>query len=665
MNEIKFNPQSGSNDKKVEVTGFCNPGLDFEQDYNVTTGDGSITRNVKIVHEGKREVFAISNNAIPQGENYFLAGFDKNSMSPDAAIKAKTEGMPRWDFYLIDTTRNTGMKSKPVGKLRKTNLLRFEDGSFAPTVGITEAQRAECDVDLYLSADGTQKYCNAGQFDAAAFYASHGMNHKLYKADGTEVRILRPWETTETKYTIGLACAQDLTLVDNDDRNGYLIRGVIVGQEPEDSIYGDKKRFPVLPPTAISPGPVCTIGNKTRSFFYDYEGEKNCVSSPGIKGYVKTWVNMKKTFPRVNDMQAYNNAKFARANNADPNLPYPFSEGGFFALNTYVSYLEMKYGTRYMHDAVKWGSGISSNNGIANDSQLNQMGGVKARKKGDTTWSYFTWSRDMTTFMNIDTNVINERYASAIFNFLYPKEQCMESQMAASYAEEMHILPGEEFEFYGGTYWYRNAVGDTDTEMNKVVYKRITDTYTFPDKDGNENKYEYEAVLRMSLYEGANLSGDIWRYWQGGYEMIGICMQKQEVSRYNNSVFAYLEPDQTKWLAPQISTISVAGDQFFPFEDKYQYLGRSLANNQYSKKRLALSGITAEPGGGLNSGESFYSYLYNYWGNTVGNKYRMAARFAGHASYGLCSSRPLDAALAVSIATRHSAGSAQTLLDVS
>ena len=56
----------------------------------------------------------------------------------------------KYDFYLLDTTDNTRQTTKPVGKLMRNNLLRFADGSFAPTIGITEAQRAECDVELYL-----------------------------------------------------------------------------------------------------------------------------------------------------------------------------------------------------------------------------------------------------------------------------------------------------------------------------------------------------------------------------------------------------------------------------------------------------------------------------------------------------------------------------------
>ena len=89
---------------------------------------------------------------------------------------------------------------RPVGKLRKNNLLRFENGDFAPTVGITEEMRAECDVELYLDNGHKNKYCDAGAFDAKAFMKSMALVKKLYNASGSEVRILRPWETTSKNY---------------------------------------------------------------------------------------------------------------------------------------------------------------------------------------------------------------------------------------------------------------------------------------------------------------------------------------------------------------------------------------------------------------------------------------------------------------------------------
>lgn len=53
---------------------------------------------------------------------------------------------------MLDTTDNANKTTLPVGKLKRNNLLRFEDGSFAPTVGITEDMRAECDVASFGSS---------------------------------------------------------------------------------------------------------------------------------------------------------------------------------------------------------------------------------------------------------------------------------------------------------------------------------------------------------------------------------------------------------------------------------------------------------------------------------------------------------------------------------
>ena len=137
--------------------------------------------------------------------SYCVGSWIANDLSPEVhEVIGDTSYLTEWNFYLIDTTDNISTTTKPIGKLKRNNLLRFEDGTFAPTVGITEEMRAECDVELYLDSTHSQKYCNAGQFNAEEFYNTYGMTQKLYNASGVEVRILRPWETTETKYTIGM-----------------------------------------------------------------------------------------------------------------------------------------------------------------------------------------------------------------------------------------------------------------------------------------------------------------------------------------------------------------------------------------------------------------------------------------------------------------------------
>lgn len=152
-----------------------------------------------------------------------------------------------------------------------------------------------------------------------------------------------------------------------------------------------RQTCPVLPPTALSPGPVCTVDSKARSFFFLYEGETNCKSGAGVGNACTMFLNGR-TYPRSNDVNQINIAKYSRANNVDPESSYPFSEGGFLTLNAYIIYLEMLYGTKYLVNPDTFGSGISSNNGIGNDVNYRKCGGVKYRKKGEESWLYGAWA---------------------------------------------------------------------------------------------------------------------------------------------------------------------------------------------------------------------------------------------------------------------------------
>ncbi len=231
--------------------------------------------------------------------DYGVASWSEDDLAPECTgFFGSWEFLNKWNVYLLDTTDNAGETTTPVGKLMRNNLFRFEDGSFAPTVGITEEMRAECDVELYLDEAHQQKYCDAGAFNAETFYNEHGMA-KLYNVEGIEVRVLRPWETTETKYTIGIGRDDTVYLLDSlKGKSGRVWKGLFAKPTVWDGI--DVSDYP-LPPTAMSPSPVCTIGDKPRSFFYLYEGEKNCQSSAG-QNNLCTMFQVGRTYPRVSDM---------------------------------------------------------------------------------------------------------------------------------------------------------------------------------------------------------------------------------------------------------------------------------------------------------------------------------------------------------------------------
>ena len=592
-------------------------------------------------------------------DNYGVASWSEDDLAPECTgFFGSWEFLNKWNVYLLDTTDNAGETTTPVGKLMRNNLFRFEDGSFAPTVGITEEMRSECDVELYLDEAHQQKYCDAGAFNAETFYNEHGMA-KLYNAEGVEVRVLRPWETTETKYTIGIGRDDTVYLLDSlKGKSGRIWKGLFATPTVWDGI--DISDY-ALPPTAMSPSPVCTIDTKPRSFFFLYEGETNCRSSEG-QNNLCTMFQVGRTYPRTNDMNQVTNMQRARSMNADTSRSYPFSEGGFHALNTYVTAQEVLYGTKYLHKNTFFGSGISSNDTCNNESTWKQNGGVRYKLSSSGTWKYATWNTQGDIYYTADDH--KRTSFSVMLNSEYPKEQCMESQMAVSYACEIGIQPGVEFEFYGGTYWYENvpnASGLSEGGMNVRVFKRMSTTFNAYDSAGAEQSWDVEVILRMSLVGGMNLSGDIFAYWGGGSENVGTYEIDTNTSNIGNPVDLYIEPDQKKWHNETV--VSKADKGVFDFESRYRKLGTyTNLGNSYVLKREPYSCWKTENGGSISTGECHYVYDHNYWGSVLNSRYRIGLRFRGSATSGTCSARTVAATHAASTTARYYAGSAQALI---
>ena len=588
--------------------------------------------------------------------DYGVAEWNPEELAPECVeFFGKKDFLMKWDFYLLDTTDNQGETTKPVGKLKRNNLLRFENGDFAPTIGITEAQRAECDVELYLDAEHTQKYCDAGTFDAAAFYNEHGMA-KLYNVEGAEMRVLRPWETTETKYTIGIGREDTVYLLDNVvGTSGRKWKGVFSKPIFWDGI--DLSKYPLVP-TAFGPCPSCTVEKKTRNFLFLYKGETNCQSAKGQNNLCTMFYDQEKTYPRVNDMQQINNMTFARANNADVNASYPFAEGGYHTLNTYITCLEAFYGTKYLHNALMFGSGISSNDSCSNEENWLQNGGVRYKKHDETAWKYAKWYEQKDIYYD---NSGKRTTFTVLLNMEHPKEACMESQMAVSFAVETGVSENTEFEFHGYKYRYVSVPGTDGTAgMNVRLYKLMSQTFTAYDAEGNETEWDVEVILRMSLYGGVNLSGDIFMYCGGGYEQVGTCQFTTSGSK-GNPIDLYLEPDQRKWHTEKTYSRDDLGT--FDFERSYIKTG-SCTNigDGYSVLRSSYSGWKQKAGGGISTGECYYAWDNNYWSTKLNQRTRIAARFRGYAYYSFCSPRYLSAANVVTHATRAYGGSAQALL---
>lgn len=595
-----------------------------------------------------------------------------------------------WVPVLMDTTDNTGTTTK-AKRLRRNNLLRFENGAFAPVVGITKSMYDECMTnDLYTLNEGvyTLVYA-AGAYDAAAQWEADKALIKasqelpvLYKkvapaeegGEETYVAIthrLRPWETTETKYTIGVANLTDLYLADNQmGASGKYIKGIFFNGSPYDGIEISKWK---LPPTAIGPCPITTIqkGNviKARNFFYLYQGINNCRSDKGLLA-VNPFYEANRTYPRINDVRLVYNMRYARNNNADVNAPYPFAEGGYFAYNVFITAMELAAGSRYIYAANLFGSGISSNDGTT-AANFYTSGGIRFREAGDeaAAWNYKTWEADSAPLQynagGATTNMSN------LLNNYYPIEQCMESQLAASMAAELGINPtmAEDtvtpitFEFYGNTYYYMNVPGFDglqEGDMNVRVYKLLhANVEAF--KAGAAQTWDMEIVHRMSLFNGVNLCGDIWAYCGGGLEMVGTPKEGATKGSTGNTIRVYAEPDQTKW--HNESAIAKPAGQKFDFQDKYALiLETTNLGNSHTLEREGYTPWKIAKASSLVQGECYSQFDDANWISGT-NNVRIESLFRGW-SYDLnCSPRTMGANLSVSDAYSNYSGSAQTLVE--
>ena len=594
-------------------------------------------------------------------KDYYVGENDEVTGDPRFKnCKGNKEFLGEWHPFVIDHTDNTGEATHPVGQLMDNNHFRFVSGAFAPTVGITEEMRAACDVQLYTDAEHTTPLtlkngvvvtdkAGAHPYDATEVYNSLGLVD-LYDGEGNKVRQLLPWETTETKYSVMIGRYDTLYPVDRQTgESGKVLSGIFKRQVRYDGINTGK--YPLLG-TALAPCPVTTVGNKTRNFFYAYAvGDTNTTNGPSGAGesMCSMYVNDGRTYPRISDITQVSNMQKARANNADTNAPLPFAEGGYHGVNTFILCMELLYGTKYLHNNNLFGSGISINDACNSENTWLGNGGVRCKEQGTSEWTYRGFG-DSTPFGHNEK--LEKNTFSWFVNYYLPKEQCMESQMAASWAAEFGIAENTEYEAYGATYRYKNITGVkglNDGVMNCKVYRKKIGTCKGY-KDANTlATYDLELSLRMSLMHGMNVSGDVFAYWGGGCEMVGT-NKVQTDGNYNteqllkNYIDFYLEPNQSKWVNG--SAVSKNNLGTFGFEAVYGKIGTfgpPILSDGFCKNRLGYIPYKIADGGNVSSWQCFYSWAFPFWSSTLNQRVRIAVRLRGAANSSLCSARSLYA----------------------
>ena len=627
------------------------------------------------------------------GNNY-VEGYKRGASSITPSQQQGNKSfLKQLDFWLMDTSDNAGETTQGL-KLQRNNILRFAGGGWAPAVRISLEMAADAELELWRKNSGGTyvKYCDAGQYDPESyvesvlrpyfggtlsgwFTESDGGWPRLYKKDGNnyvEAHALLPWETTETKYTIGVGYGFGVYLLDHQMREGgeWEWNGIFTDIHEWDGINFSQY---YLPPTAFSPGPATQIteGGKVvlRNFFYlsHPQGGIGGVSAAGILG--STMFNeAERAYPKTEDIEALTNATRARANNNVASRSYPFAEGGYHTLNTLITSQELLYSRRNPFLSTLFGSGISSNDDCNSESTWRQNGGIRHKISGASNFSYCKWNENLPVKSATSSN----KNASEEMNDYHAKEQCMESQIAASFAAEFGIAATTSaaspvyFTVYGGKYYWMKPEGIDSLEegyMNVRVYREMNDTLTGYNSGGTQTTCDFTAILRMSLMGGMNLSGDIYAYTQGGAEVIGECTVAPATSKAGNPVVSYLIPDQKKWLND--TAVSKDNPAKFLIENCADAIktgeGTNLTDGYYGR-RIGYSPMKASNAGGLSSYECCYGYTRNEWTTTVGKRVRIGLRFRGYAHATACSPRYWHAIYASSYASRNFGGSTQALI---
>ena len=174
--------------------------------------------------------------------------------------------------------------------------------------------------------------------------------------------------------------------------------------------------------------------------------------------------------------------------------------------------------------------------------------------------------------------------------------------------------------------------------------------------------FDVEVMLRMSLFEGASLSGDVYNQRNGGLEAVDTHIRPNSGGQTGELIEVYSEPDQARWIKNDTTAPGVGTR--FPCESAYQKINEHLSTaSGYSIKDYAGTPFKVVAGAGLRTFMCHYGYDNNYWAySTYGQRARIGLRFRGNVNYGFCSPRILYAAYAVASANFYYCGSAQVRL---
>lgn len=405
----------------------------------------------------------------------------------------------------------------------------------------------------------------------------------------------------------------------------------LFGEEPFE--YNGIQSRPI-PPTLICPGLPAVVNGKFRSMYFKYRAGDG--GSNGLLG-ITEFNKQDRTYPRTALSQLTTN-DFAIAHNADPVKTIPFAPLMDWHLLNITNALMNKFGTVYLHDPNKFGGGISSNVFITSENATKTTN-VGYRMNESDPWTYQRLS-EQPPFCTDDKGT--KRNWSAILSNEYPRMECLETQMALSYAVENNIQPDKDFSFNGYSYRYHNISGCKtllEGEMNAVLVKftAIPNLQAFDTAGNPITINEIRISLQTSAVYGMDLvSADVFQYAGAGIEKVATI---QEDGRHLTKVFVCLDQPN---LTLDKTVEKTSGD--FDFESAYDQAGAyTMSNSGYFTDLIRGTRVGTTKKGGLSDNTCYMDTGNGIGVSPIGKKVRIGHRVRGLGFWGVCSARTLHA----------------------
>lgn len=265
----------------------------------------------------------------------------------------------------------------------------------------------------------------------------------------------------------------------------------------------------------------------------------------------------------------------------------------------------------------------------------------------------------------IDANGTKKNW-NEILSKYYPRMECLEIQMALSYAAENNIEPGVSFKYNDGSYRYHNIPGTKtllEGEMNAILVKKY---YLYNvsawDISGNPITVSLiEFTLQTSAVYGMDLvSADVFQYAGAGIEKV-MEIEDETSGGSTNPIKCYLCREQDK-LTLNKDYVKDAG-QLFDFQESpdYTYIGTLPSGSGFFTDLMRGTRLGTLKKGSL-ADNTAYIDRNNYTSQAVGKAVRLGHRVRGlgHSSY--ASARYVYANTQLSAPHAHSAGGFQVRL---